>query len=192
MKTHLTLVLVVFLYTVSFANDSFKNIVLVSSENKNITLDYFGFESIETSLIIKDRSNIVLFNETAKKPDLLQQKFSLNELNGDMFIIRIENKYKSIEATYKYDGETAMAQGHPNEIFKPIFIKKEKEVLLYVLNSLQRKVVIDIVDEYGNTLVSKIVSSKSVIKKLFDFSSFTSKAKIRVSNGEYFVQEFNF
>ncbi|MEW7292991.1 hypothetical protein [Aquimarina sp. 2304DJ70-9] len=192
MKKYLTLVLIVVLNTVSFASDDFKNIVLVSSENKTILLEYFGFEDIQTTITIKDRSNAIMFNQTEKSPNQLQQEFSLDRLNGDRFKVHIENKYKSIEVTYKFDKQRAIVQGKPIEIFKPIFIKKEKEVLLYLLNSLEKKVIIDVVDEQGNTLIPKIISTKLVVKKLFDFSSFKSKARIRVRNGKYFIQEFTF
>ncbi len=192
MKKYIALTLITFLSTVSFANDGFKNIVLVSSENRNMVLEYFGFEDIKTTLTIKNQFDTILYNETEKTPDLLQQEFNLNGEKGDKFIVRIENKYKSIEVTYTFDGQRAIAHGKPIEIFKPLFIKNGKEVLLYLLNSLEKKVIIDIVDEQGNTLVPKIISNKSVIKKLFDFSALSSKARIRVRNGRYFIQEFTF
>ncbi len=194
MRKYQILAIIALLSTISFAKDNFKNIVLVSSENRNVVLEYHGLEMINTTLTITDQSSSVIFQETRKTPDLLAHEFLLKELNGDTFNVRLENKYKSIQTTYKFDKseDRAIIQGNPIEIFKPIFSKNGKQVTVYLLNSLQKKVVIEVIDIHGNALVPKIISTQSVITQLFDFSSFTSKARIRIKNGQYFIKEFAF
>ncbi len=194
MRKYQLLAITALLSTISFAKDNFKNIVLVSSENRNVVLAYYGLEMINTTLTITDQFSSVLFQETKKTPDSLEREFLLQKLNGDTFIVHLENKYKSIQTTYKFDNskDSVMAQGNPIEIFKPVFLKKGKEVTVYLLNSFQRKVIIEVIDKNGDALVPKIISTKSAITQVFDFSSFTSKARIRIKNGEYFSKEFAF
>ncbi len=194
MKKSLILITIALFSSISFANDNFKNVVLVSSENKNIVLEFYGLEKINTSLSITDQSNVILFQETEKTPGLLKNKFSLNKLKGDTFVVHLENKYKSIKTTYKFDKSKnkAIAQGNPIEVFKPIYKQNEKKVTVYLLNSFQKKVTIEVLDIHGNALVPKLITTKPVINQMYDFSPFTSTARIRIKNGQSFIKEFAF
>ncbi len=192
MKKYQIVVIAVLLSTFSFASDGFKSVVLLSSENKNVVLAFNGFENIETSIMINDQFETVLFQETKKSPKLLPTQFSLNELKGNIFMVRIENKYKVIEVIYKFDNNKAIIEEQPIEVFKPIFYQKEGEVLIYLLNPLEKKVIIDILDEDGNELVPTMVSTKLVIQKTLDFSEYRSKAMIKIKNGKYFIKKVTY
>ncbi len=192
MKKYQIVVIAVLLSTFSFASDDFKSVVLLSSENKNVILAYNGFENIETSIMINDQFETVLFQETKKSPKLLSTQFSLNELKGNIFMVRIENKYKVIEVVYKFDNNKAIIEEQPIEIFKPIFYQKEGEVLIYLLNPLEKKVIIDVLDEDGNELIPTMVSTKLVIQKTLDFSEYRSKAMIKIKNGKYFTKKVTY
>ncbi|GAA4274794.1 hypothetical protein U6A24_21470 [Aquimarina gracilis] len=194
MRKYSILAIFTLICTLCFAREDFKNVVLVSSENRNIILEYYGLEKISTTLTIKDESHSVLFQETKTTPNLLTNEFLLNELSGNTFIVHLENKYKSIKTAYRFDEsrDQAIPEGNAIEVFKPIFSQKGKEVTVYLLNSFQKKVTIEVIDIHGSNLVPKIITTKSAITQVFDFSSFTKKARIRVKNSQSFTKEFKF
>ncbi|MBQ4822369.1 hypothetical protein [Aquimarina sp. MMG016] len=192
MKASIIFILALLMGNIGFSNEVEGSIVLLSSKNKKVVLAYHGFENVKTKVIIEDTNNKTLYREKAKTPDVLQNQFSLTNLEGNTFLVTLENEYKVVQTIFKFVQGKAEKVETPLEVFKPVFKKKGSIVLLYIPNPLEKEVSITITDKKGVNLIPTIRSSKVMIKKKIDFSKYSTKAVIQVDNGKRFLGSFKF
>ncbi|MEO1654132.1 MAG: hypothetical protein AAFU64_11330, partial [Bacteroidota bacterium] len=122
----------------------------------------------------------------------LSRKFELKELEGNNFVVIVENDIKIVEAEYQLLDGQIKQKGEQRISYKPYFQRKGNQVTLMMMNPEQKAVTVRILDAAGNNLVAPIESRDLVIKKIFDFSHPKREASIEIQAARYFQKTFRF
>lgn len=192
MKKIQMLVIALLLSTASFATDLFEEVKIMASSTNEVEVEYFNFESIPTTISIKDERGTVLYHDISKTPASLPRKFILSDLRTQTFLLKIENKNKIVEAKFAWKAGVVSPVGESARFYKPTIQKKGKKVLINLLNPSERPVKIKILDEKNNRLVPDMLVSDRFVRKIIDFSTFRDRVTVIVENGKTFVEEYNF
>lgn len=192
MKAYIIFIFALIVGKAGFSNNIEAGIVLVSSEKKNVVLGYVDFERVKTTVTIKDNFGKTLYREKAKTPKVLQNKFSLANLQGNTFQVTVTNKFKVVKKTFTLDQGRAEALETSLFAYKPVFKRKGNIVWIHIPNPMEKEITINVKDNKDLNLISEIRSNEVVVKRKLDFSKYNDDAIILVDNGMRFTKRFRF
>jgi hypothetical protein len=192
MKMFQLIILSLLFSTGLMAGNSNETIELARTTGKTVLFQYSNFANEKTELSLKDGQGKVLFRTRSESPDQLPRQFRFEELEGDEFTVSLSNGQKTVERSFSFEGEKVETSGKQIWIYKPEIVRKGSKVWVALQNPSRQEVVIEVTNANGELLIPSVKLTDKMIRQPIDFSKYYSKAVVRVTNGEYFQEEFRF
>ena len=174
-KNFLFVIVLLFISSNIFANNSKPSLKILNSEKKVVTITLDNAKSTSVTIRIFDKQGINLLREEVAISNRHSKAYNLSELPKGTYEVEIESHtlIRNYIVTTSSNNLTVI-ETEEKEIFKPVVKSDGKFILFNMLNLNKEDVVITINNNLGDEVYNERIENTSAIHKSFNLSKLPS------------------